>query len=78
MAGPSLTTTQDECLCSLLCGGAGNRLVNHALRAAQLYTILPERRSTVKDQSWFMGLSGMALWSTMLCLAALDFDRALS
>jgi hypothetical protein len=49
-----------------------------ALRAAQPYTIPPERRSTVKDQSWFMGLSGVALWSTMLCLAALDFDRALS
>jgi hypothetical protein len=53
-------------------------LSTHALRAAQLYTIPPERRSTVKDQSWFMGLSGVALWSTMLCLAALDFDRALS
>jgi hypothetical protein len=49
-----------------------------ALRAAQPYTIPPERRSTVQDQSWFIGLSGVALWSTMLCLAALDFDRAIS
>ena len=31
------------------------------LRAAQLYAIPPERRSTVKYQSWFMGLSGVAL-----------------
>jgi len=50
----------------------------NALRAAQPYTIPPERRGTVKDQSWLMGLSGVALWSTMLCLAALDFDRAIS
>jgi hypothetical protein len=55
-----------------------NGLSANALRAAQPYTIPPERRSTVKDQSWFMGLSGEALWSTMLCLAALDFDRPLS
>jgi hypothetical protein len=48
------------------------------LRAAQLHAIPPERRSNVKDQLWLMGLSGVALWSTMPCLATLDFDRALS
>ena len=55
-----------------------NGLSANALRAAQPYTIPPERRGTVKDQSWLMGLSGVALWSTVLCLAALDFDLALS
>ena len=55
-----------------------NGLSANALRAAQPYTIPPERSRTVRNQSWFIGLSGAALWSTMLCPAALDFDRPLS
>jgi hypothetical protein len=55
-----------------------NGLSANALRAAQPYTIPPERSSTVTKQSWFMGPSGAPLSSMTLFPAALDFDRAIS